>query len=70
MLIGHEFLLGRFTFSQKIGPYIYNIGKYNDPVYQRYGLNFYITENFFTGIHVKAHRHVADFMEIKLGWTF
>ena len=70
LLLGHEFLMGRFTFSQKIGPYIYDVAKYDDPVYQRYGINFHFTENIFTGIHIKAHRHIADFMSIKLGWTF
>ncbi len=70
LLVGHEFLMGRFTFSQKIGAYIYDVAKYDDPVYQTYGINFYVTENIFTGIHIKAHRHVADFMSIKLGVTF
>ena len=69
-LVGHEFQMGRLTFSQKIGLYIYDAIKYNDPVYQRYGISFHITENIFTGLHVKAHRHIADFMQIKLGWTF
>ena len=70
LLIGHEFLMGRFKFSQKIGPYIYDKTKYNDPVYQKYGINFHVTKNVFTGIHIKAHRHIADYMYIKLGWTF
>ena len=70
LLVGHEFLMGRFTFSQKIGPYIYDVAKYDDPVYQTYGINFHTTENVFTGIHIKAHRHIADFMSIKFGWTF
>ena len=70
LLIGHEFLMGRFTFSQKIGPYIYDITKYNDPIYQKYGINYHITERFFTGIHIKAHRHIADFMLINLGFTY
>ena len=69
-LIGHEFLMGKFTFSQKIGLYIYDVVKSNEPLYQTYGINFHITDNIFTGIHIKAHRHVADFMLMKLGWTF
>ena len=70
LLIGHEFLMGKFTFSQKIGPYIYDITKYNDPIYQKYGINYHITEHFFTGIHIKAHRHIADFMLINFGFTY
>ena len=70
LLLGHEFLMGRFIFNQKIGVYIYDQAKYNDPVYQRYGINFYITKQIFAGVHIKAHRHVADFIEFRLGWTF
>ena len=70
LLVGHEFLMGRFTFSQKAGIYFYDHTHYNDPVYQRYGVNFHISERLFTGIHLKAHRHVADLIEMRLGWTF
>jgi len=69
-LVGHEFLMGRFTFSQKLGIYIYDVVKYDDPLYQKYGINFHATENIFIGLHIKAHRHVADFMLVKLGWSF
>ena len=70
LLLGHEFLMGRFIFNQKIGFYLYDQTKYNDPVYQRYGINYYITKPIFIGVHIKAHRHVADFIEIRLGWSF
>lgn len=70
LLMGHEFLMGRFSFSQKIGVYLYDHTQFNDPVYQRYGINFHITERLFTGIHLKAHRHVADLIELRLGWSF
>ena len=39
LLFGHEFLMGRFTFSQKIGAYIYDVVKYDDPVFQKYGIS-------------------------------
>jgi len=70
VLLGHEFLMGRFTFSQKLGIYIYDQTKFNDPVYQRYGINYHFTKALFAGIHLKAHRHVADLIEIRLGWSF
>lgn len=70
VILGHEFLLGRFIFSQKIGVYYYNPSEFDEAVYQRYGLNFFITDHIFTGINVKAHRHVADFMDLRLGISF
>ena len=70
VLFGHEFLMGKFTFSQKIGVYFYDYTKYNDPVYQRYGINYHLSDQIYTGVHLKAHRHVADLIEIRLGWSF
>ena len=67
LLIGHEFLIGRFTFSQDLGIYVYDETKYNDLVYQRYGLNFLISDRVFIGMHLKAHRNVADLIVIRLG---
>jgi len=70
LLAGHEFLMGRFVFSQALGVYIYDQIKYNDPVYQRWGLNFKLTERVFIGMHLKSHRHVADLIVIRLGLSF
>jgi len=49
LLFGHEFLMGRFTFSQKVGVYLYDQTKYNDPVYQRYGVNYHLSKSLFAG---------------------
>jgi hypothetical protein len=70
VLVGHEFLMGRLTFSQKLGVYVYDQTNFNDPVNQRYGINYHLTNTLFTGIHLKAHRHAADLMEFRLGWSF
>lgn len=70
LLFGHEFLLGRFVFSQQLGVYLYDPYHRNDPVYQRYGLNFKVSKKFFIGINLKAHRHIADFMDLRFGVSF
>jgi opacity protein-like surface antigen len=69
-LIGHEFWLGRVTFSQQIGVYYYNDYRVTDDVYQRYGLTYNFNKNLFAGINLKAHRHVADFFDFRIGYTF
>lgn len=66
---GHELLLGRFVFYQQIGFYIYSPYKRRDPLYQRYGLNYYINKKFFIGINLKAHREVADFLDFRIGFS-
>jgi len=64
--IGHEFLLGKFIFSQQFGAYIYNPYKTDDDVYQRYGLIIRIGERISTGVNLKTHGHVADFIDLRI----
>jgi len=70
ILFGHELLLGRFIFSQQMGFYFYSPFEPLDAVYQRYGISFKISDQVFTGINIKAHRHVADFLDLRTGITF
>ncbi len=66
---GHELILGRFNFYQQLGVYLYVPFKRRDPVFQRYGLNFSLSEHFFVGINLKAHRQVADFLDFRIGFS-
>ncbi len=70
ILIGHEMLIGRFIFSQRLGIYFYAPYEAYDPVYQRYGLTFNITNMFYAGVNLKAHRHIADLLDIRIGLSF
>ncbi len=67
--LGHEFLLGKFLFSQQFGFYVFNPW-HNADVYQRYGLVFRASRRFSFGINLKAHGHVADFLDIRAGVSF
>ncbi len=69
-LVSHELLLGKFNFYQQLGVYLYSPFERKDKVYERYGINFYPFESFFIGINIKAHRHVADFMDLRAGYSF
>lgn len=69
-LVGHEFWLGRVTFSQELGVYYYNNYRINDDVYQRYGLTYNFSRHIFAGFNLKAHRHVADFIDLRVGYRF
>lgn len=70
LLAGHELILGRFNFYQQLGVYVYSPFSRKDKLYQRYGLNFSITEKVFIGINLKAHRQVADFLDFRSGISF
>lgn len=67
LMAGHSFLLGRFTFSQMMVVYLYDPYKANDPVYQRYSLTYGFGKRFEAGVGLKAHRHVADFLDFRVG---
>lgn len=67
--LGHEFLMGRFIFSQELGLYLYDPSALDDPIYHRWGLSYYPDPNFFVGINLKAHRHIADFIDFRVGFS-
>ncbi|BFP41004.1 hypothetical protein FGF1_18490 [Flavobacteriaceae bacterium GF1] len=70
LLVGHEFWLGRITFSQQLGIYYFNQFRTTDDVYQRYGLTYSFNKRLFAGFNLKAHRHVADFFDLRIGYVF
>ncbi|MER2999143.1 acyloxyacyl hydrolase [Pontibacter populi] len=70
LLGGHELQVGRFRFSQQLGIYVYAPATARDPAYQRYGLEYHTAKKMFWGINLKAHRHVADFLDIRTGLKF
>ncbi|MBW2938503.1 acyloxyacyl hydrolase [Aureisphaera sp. CAU 1614] len=70
VLLGHEFWLGRVTFGQQLGVYYFNKYRINDDVYQRYVLTYDFSKRIFGGISLKAHRHVADFFDFRVGYRF
>ena len=70
LLIGHEFLLGRFIFTQRVGVYIFNETPYYDRVYHRWGLHYFMNKNLGIGIQLKAHKHVADFVDLRFTYSW
>lgn len=70
LAVGHEFLLGRFVFSQQFGAYFFRPYRMGDAVYQRYNLVFRVSDYLSVGIGLKAHRHVANFLDFRTGLSF
>lgn len=63
---GHAFLLGRFSFAQKAGVYLWSGHLTKAPWFQYYTLDFSATENLGIGFGLKAHGKVAEFLGIRL----
>jgi hypothetical protein len=63
---GHELSFSRLTLLTQIAYYVYDPMKLSKPVYQRYGLKYYINKNYFIGTAMRAHFGTADVVE----WSF
>jgi hypothetical protein len=70
LLLGHELRIGRMRLGQQLGVYVYAPHKARDPVYQRWGLEYHSRKMLFGGLNLKAHRHVAEFLDLRLGVKF
>ncbi|MBN2174520.1 MAG: acyloxyacyl hydrolase [Bacteroidales bacterium] len=70
LTVGYKRLLGKFSLTFDLGGYVYYPDRMVDLIYQRYGAAFHINDHFFTGISIKAHRHVADFFDVRVGYIF
>ncbi|MDR9457845.1 MAG: acyloxyacyl hydrolase [Salegentibacter sp.] len=70
LMLGHEFLLGRFQFSQRLGIYVFDQTPYYDRIFHRWGLQYRINRHFSAGFNLLAHRHIAEFIDFRLAYTF
>jgi hypothetical protein len=69
-LFGHELILGKFSFGQQLGLYMWRAYPSGDPVYQRYSLAYRHRSNILLGVSLKAHRHIADFLDFRIGYRW
>jgi len=69
-IVGHELLMGRFSITQHLGIYLNRPYVINEPVYQRYGLKFFITRYAYGGLNFKVHAFEADFVDFRIGTSF
>jgi hypothetical protein len=67
---GHELAFSRITLLTQLGYYLYDPLKLAKPIYQRYGLKYYINKNYFAGVAMRAYFGTADLVEWSLGVKF
>lgn len=70
VMLGHEFLLGQFQFSQRLGVYVFDQTPYYDRIFHRWGLQYRINRHFSAGFNLLAHRQIAEFVDFRLAYTF
>lgn len=68
---GHEFLLGKFIFSQQLGVYFFNDDPYTEFwFFHRWGLLYKVGNNFMVGFNIKSHLQVADFIDLRVVYSW
>lgn len=72
LLLGHEFTFGRLCLLTQAGLYIYKQfeGKTDQVHFQRYGIKYWITPNYFFNINLKTHAFTAEVAEWGIGYRF
>lgn len=70
LLLGHEFLLGRFQFSQRLGVYMFDQTPYYDRIFHRWGMQYRVNRHLSAGFSLLAHRQVAELVDFRLAYTF
>ncbi len=68
--LGNEFILGKLYFGQQLGIYALRGIEAPNLLLQNYYLRFRINPNLITGINLKAHGRVADYLSIQFGFVF
>jgi hypothetical protein len=66
LMAGHDFLLGKFFFSQQLGVYLLNKSPYYKRLYHRWALRYKLNGGWLVGLGLNAHVQVADFFDLRL----
>lgn len=70
ILVGHEFILGKFLFSQRLGVYLFDETPYFDRIYHRWGIQYRINPQWGAGFNLQAHKQVADFVDFRISYSW
>lgn len=68
--VGHEFILGKFFFSQQFGWYAWKPYSRGADVWQRYGLIYPVWRNVYVGSNLKVHGHVSQQLDLRITTVF
>ena len=68
-VIGNNLFFGRFHFNQQLAFYFERPTPTSKALYQRYSLDYFISSVVKVGVSLKAHGHVADNIDVRLGFV-
>lgn len=67
IFVGHELFVNRMSLEAQMGYYVYEPYKKDISVYNRVGMKYYVTKNFFAGFTIKTHLFLAEALEFGVG---
>lgn len=69
--LGHYFIFGKFSFTQQFAWYAYKCYPFNDQdFFQRYSIYWQFGKLINCGFSLKIHGHVAEYMDVRMGFMF
>ncbi len=67
-MAGHEFLLGKFIFSQQLGVYL--AGRNGaELLYHRWGCTYFLKDRWSVGVNLRAYKAVAEFTDLRVSYS-
>lgn len=68
IFVGHELFINRISVETQIGYYAYRKLKFDDAVYERVGIKYYLTPKIFMALSLKTHGFLAEALEGGIGF--
>jgi hypothetical protein len=69
ILVGHEFVLGRFLFTQRIGTYAYKPTPTLNRIFHKWGLTYRFNRHWGAGLQMLAHLQEAYITDLQIVYS-
>lgn len=70
LFVGHQLRIHKFSILTQLGYYVYYPFDFEGTGYNRLGLKYNLTPNWFTSVTVRSHSAKAEAAELSLGYRF
>jgi hypothetical protein len=67
---GFDYLLGKLSLSFNLGGYLYSPDRISVWLYQRYIVRVNVYKFIVAGLSLKAHGHIAEYFDLRIGASF
>ncbi len=68
LFAGHDLILAKFRMMVQAGYYVYYPYEFEDRIYFRFGIKYFVSENWFLSSALKAHGAQAEAIEWGIGY--